>query len=114
MKLNIKATKTTLTPSITEYIEGKIDSLENFLKPEHKVRVELEVDKKHKSGELFRVEIEIMPNGFYADARSDSFHRAMDLALPKIKEQLVKEKDKKLAKRKSAARSVAKLKKWAV
>lgn len=94
MNINIKATKTTLTPTIKEHIESKLKSLEKFIRPEEKIRVELEVDKKHSSGLIFRVEIDMQPHGHYADSRGNDFYEAFDLLLPKIKEQLAKEKDK--------------------
>lgn len=110
MKINIKATNTTLTPAIKSFVEDKLQSLSKFLKPENKLHVELEVDKKHKSGDVFRVEINILPNMFYAEAVGQDFYAALDVALPKIKEQLMKEKDRRLTKRKDAARSAARLK----
>lgn len=99
MNINIKATKTTLTPSIKEFVEEKIENLSKFLKEEDKIRVELEVDKKHHSGLIFRVEIDIQPHGFFAEANGQDFYSAMDLAIPKIKEQLLKRKGKNLSKR---------------
>ena len=110
MKINIKATNTTLTPTIKAYIEDKLAVLEDFLKPEHKLHVELEANKKHKSGDLFRVEISVRPNMFYAESRGQDFYAALDTVLPKIKEQLLKEKDKRLTRRKLAGKSAAKLK----
>jgi len=110
MKINIKATNTTLTPAIKAFIDDKMSVLEDFLKPEHKLHVELEVNKKHKSGDLFRVEIGVRPNMLYAEARAQDFYAALDLALPKIKEQLLKEKDKRLSKRKDAGKRAGRLK----
>ena len=106
MNLNIKATKTTLTPAIRAAIQDKLAGIEKFLKSEDKVHLELEVSKKQKSGEVFRVEITILPHNFYAESSGSDFYAALDLLMPKIKEQLVKQKDKKLAARKRTARSV--------
>jgi putative sigma-54 modulation protein len=97
MNLNIKATKTTLTPLDKAFIEEKLQTLCKFIRPEDKIRVELEVDKKHSSGLIFRAEIDILPHGHYAEARGNDFYEAMDLMLPKIKEQLTKEKDKRVS-----------------
>ena len=72
--------------------------------------MELEANKKHKSGDLFRVEISVRPNMFYAESRGQDFYAALDTVLPKIKEQLLKEKDKRLTRRKLAGKSAAKLK----
>ncbi len=97
MNIDIKATKTTLTPAINEYITGKLAFLDKFIRSEEKIRVEVEVDKKHKSGLVFRAEIEIHPHGHRAEARGGDLYAAIDLAVPKIKEQVTKEKDKKIS-----------------
>jgi putative sigma-54 modulation protein len=104
MNLTIKATNTTLTPSIKEFINDKLSILERFLKSEDKVRVELEANKGDKDGLNFRVEIDIQPRGHFADARAGDFYMAMDMVLPKIKDQLVKNKKRKITERRSAAR----------
>lgn len=106
MNLTIKATNTTLTPAIKAFINDKLSILERFLKEEDKIRVEMEVGKRDKDGLNFRVEIDIQPRGHFADAKAEDFYAAMDMVLPKIKEQLVKTKDKKIAKRRTAARKL--------
>ncbi len=104
MNINIKATKTTLTPSMKVFIEDKLTSLEKFLKEEDKLKVEIELDKKHHTGLIFRAEIDIQPKGIYAEARGEDFYSAMDMVVPKIKEQLVKAKDKRVSKLRRARR----------
>lgn len=99
MNINIKATKTTLTPSIKQFVEDKLASIGRFLGPEDKIHVELELNKKHQTGLVFRAEIDIQPHGHYAEARGNDFYEAFDLVVPKIKEQLLKQKEKRLARR---------------
>lgn len=97
VNLNIKTTKTTLTPSIKNYIEAKLKYFSKFIRSEEKIRVEIEVDKKHKTGLIFRAEINIQPHGHYAEARGNDFYEAFDILTKKIKEQILKEKDKKIS-----------------
>jgi ribosomal subunit interface protein len=97
MNITIKATHTTLTEAIRNDISDKVAVIEKFLRPEDKIHVELEEDTRHTSGRFSRVEIAIHPRGMYADARGNDFYEAMDLVVPKIKEQLTRGKDKRVS-----------------
>jgi putative sigma-54 modulation protein len=99
MNIRIKATNTTLTPAIENDINKKINRLAKFFKEEDRLFVEVEVDPRHKSGLKYRAEIDIKPKNFYAEARGNDFYEAFDLLIPKIKEQILKEKDKKVSQR---------------
>lgn len=100
MNIAIKATNTTLTDAIQSSIEDKLQVLEKFMKPEDKIHVELAEDTHHNSGEFSRVEIHIKPHGYYADSTGNDFYEALDLVIPKIKQQMSKSKDKQISLRK--------------
>lgn len=104
MNINIKATNTTLTEAIKQTIEDKLKAIESFIKPEDKIHVEVAEDKHHHTGLFSRVEIRISPHGHYADAMGNDFYEAIDLVIPKIKQQLTKEKGKKLSLRRRLGR----------
>ena len=96
MNVNIKATNTTLTDGIRASIESKVAVLEKFLKPEDVLYVEVDEDTKHHTGQVHRAEVRIQPHGQYAEARGNDFYEALDLVIPKIREQLKKQKDKRI------------------
>ncbi len=106
MSINIKATNTTLTPSIKEYIEDKVSTLEDFFRTEDKIYFEIEVDKKQKNQSLFRAEMRIQPQGHYAEARGRDIYASIDLVIPKIREQLTRKKDKKVSERRRRAKMI--------
>jgi len=97
MTINIKATNTTLTEALKRDIDDKLAALDHFLKPEDVIHVEIEVDTKHNSGDIFHVDINIQPHGQYAKAEASDMYAAIDMVIPKIREQLAKEKDKKIS-----------------
>lgn len=104
MNISIKATNTTLTDAIKSNIEAKLQVIETFLRPEDQVHVEVEEENHHNHGLFSRVEVRITPHGHYADANGNDFYEAMDLVIPKIKQQLVKQKDKKVSLRRRLGR----------
>lgn len=97
MNINIKATNTTLTPSIRENILDKLIILGPFLRPEDMVHVEIEEITRHKNGMTSRVEVNIKPHGHYAEGFGNDFYEALDSVIPKIREQLSRSKDKKIS-----------------
>lgn len=97
MNIAIKAKNATITPSIREFIDEKFKTLSKLIKEEDKIRVEFELEKKHSSGLVYRAEIDIQPRGHFAEARGNDFYEAIDLLVPKIKEQLTKQKDKRVS-----------------
>lgn len=97
MKINIKATNTTLTDSIKRNVKNKLNIIQKYIRPEDVIYVELAEDSKHHSGQFFRVDIQVSPHNIYADARGNDFYEALDLAVPKIQTQFAKTKDKKIS-----------------
>ncbi len=100
MNISIKATNTTLTPAIKQSVEEKLQVLEKFMRPEDKIHVELAEDTHHQKGMFSRVEIHVSPHGYYADSMGNDFYEALDLVIPKIKNQFAKVKDKDISLRK--------------
>lgn len=106
MKLHLKGTNLDITPSLENYFEKKIGSLERFLKrwsKEGAVEVWAELarsTKHHHSGDVFRAEIDIRLPGkiLRAEARAEDIRRAIDLARAKILGEIKKYKTAKSVK----------------
>ena len=93
MKTNIKATNISLTLAISEYVETKVNSLEKFFQNTNadEVLVNVEVartTRHHKSGDIFRAEIQIKSSGqeYYASADKDDLYAAID----EVKDEIVR------------------------
>lgn len=97
MNIQIKATNTTLTDALRDVIEDKLSPIEKMLKPEEAIHVEIAEETHHHSGMFSRAEIRISPHGYYAEANGNDFYEALDLVIPKIKQQLTKDKDKNIS-----------------
>jgi ribosomal subunit interface protein len=101
MKINIKATNITLTPSISGYVEKKINMLNKFFHKNDNVRINVEVGKisrHHKSGDIFRAEIQIVDKGetYYAVSEMEDLYAAIDVVKDEIVHELTSKKGKTL------------------
>ena len=110
MNIAIKATHLDLTPSIQEYVEEKVGHLEKFISV-LEGKVELDRDQHHHRGDVFRAEIMLVMAGklMRADAEAGDIYSAVDLVIPKLKEQIGKFKDKKQTQERSGARKARRI-----
>ena len=106
MNINIKATHLELTPPIKKYVEEKIGNLGKFIVAQE-AKVELDRDQHHHTGLVFRAEVNMFMGGkvVRAEARAEDAYAALDLVIPKLKEQIGKFKDKKQTLQRRGARS---------
>lgn len=96
MKLSIKATNTTLTPAITEYVTKRVESLDKFIPQavaEGSAFASVEVGKTshhHHSGDIFRAEINLSVGGKMLRATADDadLYVAVDKAKKDLAEEL--------------------------
>lgn len=106
MNIAIKATHLDLTSSIKKYIEEKVGHLGKFISA-LEAKVELDRDQHHHSGEVFRAEIMLIMSGkvMRAEGLAEDIYAAVDIVIPKLKEQISKFKDKKTTLRRKGGRS---------
>lgn len=101
MQIDIKATNLDLTPSIQEYIETKIGSLDHFLtsfqsQSEIKVFVEIAKNTKHyKDGDVFYAEatFSIGKKSFRAEQDNEDIRVAIDKVKDKLQQEIKKFKE---------------------
>ncbi len=98
--ITIKATPKSLSSqSVSDYIDKRIGSLDKMLSEENSIHVEFDVNK-HNSGDRFHAEVTIGPgSAIFAEATGSDIYEAIDLCIPKLKEQFAKRKDKRVANR---------------
>jgi len=99
MKINIKATGISLTPSISEYVEKKVSMLGKFFSGKDEVLVNVEVGrttKHHKSGDIFRAEIHIIIGGqeYYSVSETEDLYAAIDEVKDEISNKLSSKRKK--------------------
>ncbi|GAC1412469.1 MAG: hypothetical protein NVSMB66_1490 [Candidatus Doudnabacteria bacterium] len=98
--VNLKVTHTVLSESVRAYAQKNVDKLQKYLRPENKVHLELGAESKTRDGLRYKAEITIMPKSeVYAEAYGQDLFEAIDLLMPKVKEQLMRMKDKKVSER---------------
>ena len=96
MNINIKGTHIELTPSVKKYAEDKIGSLSKFMEVID-AHLELARDQHHRSGLVFHSDINLVigKKVLHAEAEAEDVYAAIDLLIPKLKEQISKFKDKR-------------------
>jgi len=102
MNIQIKAKDLDLTPSIKEYIEEKIGSLDKFLEKledQGEVLIDVEiarVSKHHKKGDVFYAEANLkLPKKMLRAERKDfDVRAAIDHVRDRLQRDIVKYKDK--------------------
>ncbi|MFH1346947.1 MAG: ribosome-associated translation inhibitor RaiA [Spirochaetota bacterium] len=104
MRIQIKATNLDLTPSIREYVEEKIGSLDKFLErfeKEGEIEVFIEVartTKHHRSGKVFYAEVtfSLGKKVFRAEDLNEDIRLAIDEVRDKLQQEIKKYKEMKI------------------
>ena len=85
-----------LTPSLKRFVYGKVSKLSKYSNRIISVKVELDVDKRHKKGDNYRAQIWVtLPQKIIqAGLKGDQMHQVIDQLLPKIEQQIRRYKDR--------------------
>ncbi|MFA6918573.1 MAG: ribosome-associated translation inhibitor RaiA [Patescibacteria group bacterium] len=98
MKINIKATNAKLTPEAHEMINEKVGGLTKYFDNIIEVDVEIGlISFHHRNGDNFRAEINLTVPGtvLRAEAETDNIEKSINEAKDKMKQELIKYKEKK-------------------
>jgi putative sigma-54 modulation protein len=106
MNISIKGTHVDLTPSLKQYVEEKIGNLEKYMVAQE-AHLEVARDMHHQSGLVFRADINLITGKkiMHAESVGQDAYAAIDLLVPKLKEQIGKFKDKRQTLARRGARS---------
>ena len=102
MNIKIRSKNFDITPAIDDYVSKKVSSLEKFLDPNKETLAEVEVGKTtnhHKSGEIYRAEINIVEPGskqVFVFAEEIDLYTAIDIMRDEAERAIVSKKNKKL------------------
>ena len=98
--MHIKTTNLTLTPEIKDYLDKKMEALERLIDPnDTSVSCQVELGRTtnhHKSGDIFRTEINLRVDGkqFRAVSEVDTLFASMDEAKDEIIQEFKSYKSK--------------------
>lgn len=98
MMITIKGTNLDLSEALKEYVEEKVGDLERLYERIITARVELERMPHHHKGGVFRCEVnlDVPQKGLLrAESVEPDLYAAIDMVIPKLKEQIDTYKAKK-------------------
>lgn len=115
MEIIFKSKNFSLTPSIENYVQKKIQTLEKFLKRfnEEIIKFEVEVGRTtyhHQSGDIFRAEINLSIGGqlLRAESKQADLFAAVDETRDNLEEEIKRLKTKRATIFRRGARSIKK------
>lgn len=112
MKINITAVRMDLTPSISEYVDKKILSLDKMVPPEDtSALVHVEVGretKHHQQGEIFfaKAQMHVAGADIMGEERAETLYAAIDMLRDELVTQLTGYKDRQITMRREGGRTI--------
>lgn len=102
MNINIKGTNISLTPSITEYMNKRLEKISKVLWNGQASRCDVELARTtghHNKGDIFRAEIHISGGGqdFYASSEQSDLYASIDLVQDDILREITSKKEKSIS-----------------
>ncbi|MEK7087325.1 MAG: ribosome-associated translation inhibitor RaiA [Patescibacteria group bacterium] len=114
MKINLKTKNFSLTASIKNYLEQKLNSLDKFLPADESIFADVDLSKTtkhHQKGDVFRAEVNLRVPGRLI--RASSIEWDLRIAIDRVRDELIKEiktnKEKNISLKKYGGRLFKKL-----
>lgn len=109
MKINLKTKNFSLTPSIRNYLEQKLNSLDKFLPSDESISADIELaktTKHHQGGDIFRAEVNLTIPGRLIRAAVEEWDLrvAIDKAKDELQREIKSNKEKKISLYRKGAR----------
>ena len=108
MKLIISAKDFKLTSGLTMLVTKKMTKIERLVPVGTLTKVELDHDHNQRTGLVFRAELSVQlgRRTIKAGQKGETINAVIDLSLPKLIEQIVRHKEKRLTVQRRSARQV--------
>ena len=109
MEIKIKTTNFSLTPSIGNYLQEKLNTLDKFLPNDESIFADVELaktTKHHQKGDIFKAEVNLKVSGrlIRAVAETWDLHAAIDIVKDDLQREITMNKEKKISLYRKGAR----------
>ena len=114
MKIDLKTKNFEITPSIKNYLEQRLNSLDKFLPNDESIFAEVELAKTtehHKKGDIFMAEVNLTMPGrlIRAVAEESDLHVSIDAVKEQLQREITMKKEKNISLYRRGARLLKKL-----
>ncbi|MBU2081820.1 ribosome-associated translation inhibitor RaiA [Patescibacteria group bacterium] len=114
MKIDLKTKNFEITPSIKNYLEQRLNSLDKFLPNDESIFADVELAKTtehHKKGDIFMAEVNLTMPGrlIRAVAEEWDLHVAIDAVKDNLQREITTNKEKNISLYRRGARLLKKL-----
>lgn len=99
MNINIKTSSISLTPSISDYVDKRFQTIKNFFEGDSTAICDVELARTtshHKAGDIFRAEIHIVAKdkNLYASSEQEDLYKAIDMVRDEMLREIKTSKSK--------------------
>lgn len=95
MKINIQSVNFTAADHLKDFIQQKMDKLDHYFDRITDGQVYLKVEKDHENGnKLVEIKVNVPGSAIMATERAETFEAAIDVSMDKLRQQVIRYKEK--------------------